>query len=79
MNSGLDFPDRTMPLPPPSDTQLRRLAPDLNDVTSDAALLLLSDRTTPFLATPPIRKDDDHCGSGHRGRQFYYSLQLAWT
>jgi hypothetical protein len=55
----LDFQDRTMPLPPPSDTQLRRLAPDLNKITFHTMLLLLSDRTTPFLATPPIWKDDE--------------------
>jgi hypothetical protein len=55
----LDFQDRTMQLPPPSDGQLRRLAPDLNKVTSYGMLLLLSDRTTPFLATQPIWKSKE--------------------
>ena len=53
----LDFQDRTAPIPMPSDAQLRRLAPNLNHVTSYAALLLLSDRATPFLAKQPIWRD----------------------
>jgi len=53
----LDFQDRTAPIPLPSDAQLRRLAPNLNQVTSYAALLLLSDRATPFLAKQPIWRD----------------------
>jgi hypothetical protein len=55
----LDFQDRALQLPPPSDEQLRRIAPDLNKVTSYAMLLLLSDRTTPFLAAQPIWKDKE--------------------
>jgi len=57
MNYVLDFPDRT--IPPPSDTQIRRLAHDLNKVSPYAVLLQLSDRTTPFLATSPIWKDNE--------------------
>ena len=57
--NGLDFQDLPAPLPLPNDGQLRRLAPDLNEVTSYAMLLLLSDRTLiPFFDDVPASTMD---------------------
>lgn len=47
----LDFQDRIVPLPLPSDSQWRRLAPDLNKVTCYAALLLLRHARRSFVSS----------------------------